>query len=134
LPSKNSRVHWDSNSQSERSIESVGVQSLTLSYTQGSTKCDSRASFLACTFLVASPRLGLQLVALQSAILCKCIYDNMHVFRDLQSENLSGKSNMGAIFFMSRLTIGWKHNQIDHKSNLLGLRNWGLVKNDVKMH
>jgi hypothetical protein len=34
----------------------VEVQSLTLSYTPGNMKCDSQASFLACTF--ASPCLG----------------------------------------------------------------------------
>jgi len=51
LPSKNSKVHWDSNSQSESSLGSVRVHSLTFSYILGSMKCDSRASFLAYIFV-----------------------------------------------------------------------------------
>jgi len=47
---------WDSNSQSESSLGSVKVHSLTLSHIPGSIKCDSRASLLACTF--ASPCLS----------------------------------------------------------------------------
>jgi hypothetical protein len=39
----------DSNSQSGSSLGSVRVHSLTLSYTPGSIRCDSRASFLAHT-------------------------------------------------------------------------------------
>ncbi len=56
MPSKSLEVHWDSNSQSESSFGSVRVHSFTLSYTLGSMKCDSRASFLACTFV--SPCFG----------------------------------------------------------------------------
>ncbi len=51
-----SRVHWDSNSQSGSPLGSVWVHSLTLSYTLGSMKCDSWVSLLAHTF--ASPCLG----------------------------------------------------------------------------
>ncbi len=46
---KNLEVRRDSNSQSGSSLESVGVHSLTLSYTLESMKCDSQASFLART-------------------------------------------------------------------------------------
>jgi len=49
-PSENSGIHWDSISQSGSSLGSVGVHSLTLSYTLGSMKCDSQASLLAHTF------------------------------------------------------------------------------------
>jgi len=56
LPFEESEIHWDSNSQSGSSLGSVGVHSLTLSYTPNSTKCDSWASFLAHTF--TSPCLG----------------------------------------------------------------------------
>jgi hypothetical protein len=42
--------------QSESSFGSVKVHSFTLSYTPGNMKCDSWASFLACT--LASPCLG----------------------------------------------------------------------------
>jgi hypothetical protein len=51
--SKNSKVHQNSNSQSGSSLGSARVHSLTLSYTPENMKCDSQASFLACTF--ASP-------------------------------------------------------------------------------
>ncbi len=47
---KISRIHWDSNSQSGNSLKSVGVHSLTFSYTPKTMKCDSQASLLACTF------------------------------------------------------------------------------------
>jgi hypothetical protein len=40
-------VHWDFNSQSGSSFGSARVHSLTLSYTPGSMRCDSQASFLA---------------------------------------------------------------------------------------
>jgi hypothetical protein len=53
---EDSRVHWDSNSQSESSFGTVEVHFLTLSYIFGSMKCNSRASLLACTF--ASTYLG----------------------------------------------------------------------------
>ncbi len=56
LPSKNSRIHQDSNSQSGNSLKSVGVHSFTFSYTPGSMKCDSWASPLARTFV--SPCFG----------------------------------------------------------------------------
>jgi len=43
---------WESigNSQSGNPLKSVWVHSFTLSYTLQSMKCDTRASFLACTF------------------------------------------------------------------------------------
>jgi len=41
---------WESNSQSESSLGSVGVQSLALSHTVENMKCDSQASLLAHTF------------------------------------------------------------------------------------
>jgi hypothetical protein len=50
MPFENLVVHWDSNSQNERALGSVGVHSFTLSYTLKNMKCDSRASFLAHTF------------------------------------------------------------------------------------
>jgi hypothetical protein len=50
------RVHLNSNSQSESSLGSVEVHSLTLSHTPRSMKCDFWASLLAHTFL--SPCLG----------------------------------------------------------------------------
>jgi hypothetical protein len=53
LLSKSLGVHWDSNSQNGNSLGNVRVHSLTLSYTPGSTRCDSRASPLART--LASP-------------------------------------------------------------------------------
>jgi hypothetical protein len=46
-----SEVHWDSNTQSESSLRSVGVHYLTLSYIPKSMKCDFRASLLARTFV-----------------------------------------------------------------------------------
>jgi hypothetical protein len=55
-PSKNSGLHWDSNFQSGSSFGSVGVHSVTFSYTLGSMKCDFQASLFAHTF--ASPCLG----------------------------------------------------------------------------
>jgi hypothetical protein len=48
---ENLRVHEDFNSQSGNSLGSVEVHSLTLSYTLGGMKCDSRASLLAHTFV-----------------------------------------------------------------------------------
>ncbi len=53
---ENSRVHWDSNSQTGNSLGSVRVHSLALSYTLENMRCDSRASLLA--FTLASPCLG----------------------------------------------------------------------------
>jgi len=53
---ENSRVHWDSNSQSGSSLGSVKVHSLTLSYILGRMRCDSWASLLARTFV--TPCLG----------------------------------------------------------------------------
>jgi hypothetical protein len=50
-PSKNLKVHRDSNSQSKNSLGNVKVHSLTLSYTLGSIKFDSWASLLAHTFV-----------------------------------------------------------------------------------
>ncbi len=47
---ENLGIHQDSNSQSGSSLNSVGVHSLTLSYTPRSMKCCSWASFLAHTF------------------------------------------------------------------------------------
>ncbi len=58
---ENLGVHWDSNSQSGSSLESVEVHSLTLSHTPRSMKCDTRASLLAYTF--ASPCIGCKLKA-----------------------------------------------------------------------
>jgi hypothetical protein len=55
---KNSKVHWDSNSQNGSSLGSVRVHSLTLSYTLRSMRCDSWASLLA--HALASPCLGLE--------------------------------------------------------------------------
>jgi len=49
-------VHWDSNSQSGRSLGSVRVHSFTFSYILGRMRCDSRTSFLTCN--LASPYLG----------------------------------------------------------------------------
>ncbi len=43
-------LHRESNSQSGTSFGSVEVHSLTLSYIPKSMRCDSRASFMACTF------------------------------------------------------------------------------------
>jgi hypothetical protein len=40
-PPKDSKIHWESNSQSGSPLGSVGVHSLTLSYTPRSMKCDS---------------------------------------------------------------------------------------------
>ncbi len=54
--SENSRVHWDSNSQSGSSLGSVDVHSLTLSHTPRNMKYESWASFLVRTF--ASPCFG----------------------------------------------------------------------------
>ncbi len=56
MPSKDSRIYQDSNSQNESSLGSVGVHSFTFSYIPGSMKCDSQASFLAHTFV--SPYFG----------------------------------------------------------------------------
>jgi hypothetical protein len=56
LLSKDSRVHQDSDSQSESSLGSVRVHSLTLFCILGSMRCDSQASFLARTLV--SPCLG----------------------------------------------------------------------------
>jgi hypothetical protein len=50
LLSEDSRIHQDFNSPSGNPLGNVWVHSLTLSYTLGSMKCDSQASFLACTF------------------------------------------------------------------------------------
>jgi len=55
-PSESSEVHRESNSQSGNSCVSVRVHFLTLSYTPGNMKCDSRVSFLTRTF--ASPFFG----------------------------------------------------------------------------
>jgi hypothetical protein len=56
-------VHWDFNSQSGNSLGSVGVHSLTLSYTSKSMKCDSQAHSwptpLQALALVVSLKLGL---------------------------------------------------------------------------
>jgi len=49
-------VHRDSNSQSGSSLGNVRVHSLTLSYTPGNMRCDSRASLLART--LANPCFG----------------------------------------------------------------------------
>jgi hypothetical protein len=54
--SKDLGVHQYSNSQSENSLGSVKVHSLTFSYTLGSVRCDSRASLLDRTLI--SPCLG----------------------------------------------------------------------------
>jgi hypothetical protein len=43
LPFKNSKVHWDFNSQSKSAFGSVGVHSFTFTSTPGSMKCDSWA-------------------------------------------------------------------------------------------
>jgi hypothetical protein len=56
LLSKNLKVHQNFNSQNGNSLESVMVHSLTLSYTLGSMRCDSQASFLARTLV--NPYLG----------------------------------------------------------------------------
>ncbi len=53
---ENLGVHQDSNSQNGSSLGSVKVHSLTLSYTLGSMRCDSRASLLARN--LASPYHG----------------------------------------------------------------------------
>ncbi len=50
LLSENFGIDRDSIYQSASSLGSVGVHSLTLSYTPGSMKCDSQASLLARTF------------------------------------------------------------------------------------
>jgi hypothetical protein len=68
-PFKNLEVHWDSNLQSWSSLGSVGVHSLTLSYTFRNLKCDSRASFLARTF--TSPCFGRKPKARVATILLK---------------------------------------------------------------
>ncbi len=64
LPSKDSGLHQDSNSQSGSSLGSVGVHFFTISYTSGSMKCDFWAHSWPVPWqalaLVASPRLGLQ--------------------------------------------------------------------------
>ncbi len=56
LPFEDSKVHQDFTFQNGSSFGSVGVHSLTFSYTPRSMKCDSQASFLAHTF--ASPCFG----------------------------------------------------------------------------
>jgi hypothetical protein len=55
--SKDSRVHWNYNSQSGSPLGSVCTHSLTPSYILVSMKCDSWVSLSACTF--ASPTLRL---------------------------------------------------------------------------
>jgi hypothetical protein len=55
-PFKNLEVHWDSNSQSGSSFESLEVHSLTFSRTLATVDCDSWASLLAHAFV--SPCLG----------------------------------------------------------------------------
>jgi hypothetical protein len=47
---ENLKTHWDSNSQSGSPFGSVWVHSLTLSYTPGNMKCDSRVSLSTHTF------------------------------------------------------------------------------------
>jgi len=56
LLSKDSRVHWKSNSQSGSSFGNARVHSFTLSYIPGSMRCDSQASLLAYT--IVSPCFG----------------------------------------------------------------------------
>jgi len=56
LLSQNLWIHQDSNSQSENPLGSVWVHSFTLSYIPKNMKCNSWASFLACTFVI--PYLG----------------------------------------------------------------------------
>ncbi len=53
---EDSRIHWDSNSQSGSPLESMWVHSMTPSYTPRNMKCDSQASLSARTF--ASPYFG----------------------------------------------------------------------------
>jgi hypothetical protein len=56
LPSKNLRVHRNSNFQSGSPLGSVWVDSFTFSYTPESMKCDFQVSFSACTY--ANPCFG----------------------------------------------------------------------------
>ncbi len=47
---EDSRIHWDSNSQSGSSFGNVEVHSFRFSHILGSMKCDSQVSFLVHTF------------------------------------------------------------------------------------
>jgi hypothetical protein len=55
-PSKDSRVHRNSNSQNGSLLGSVRVHSFTLSFTPENMRCDSQASLLACNLV--SPCFG----------------------------------------------------------------------------
>jgi hypothetical protein len=75
LPSKDLKVHWDSNSQSGSSLGNVGVHLLTLSYIPRSMNCDSRASLLARTF--ANPCLSCEPKAMVATIIMLLVYNNL---------------------------------------------------------
>jgi hypothetical protein len=74
---ENSRIHRDSNSQSESSFGSVRVYSLTLSYTPRIMRCDSWASLLARTFaslcLGREPKVRVATLKLFSTTIYTCI-------------------------------------------------------------
>jgi hypothetical protein len=72
LPSKDLGIHWNSNFQSGSSFGSVRVHSVTVSYTLGSMRCDSRAFLLACTLV--SLCLGREPKATIATIFFKCVY------------------------------------------------------------
>jgi hypothetical protein len=88
FPFENLGVHRDSNSQSGSSLGSVRVHSLTLSYTLGSMKCDSRASLFARTF--TSPCLGCEpkvKVATFYVLLILLLVNYLQGYNDIESTN-----------------------------------------------
>jgi hypothetical protein len=77
LLSENSRVYRESNSQSGSSFGSVGVHSLTRSYTLESMKRDSQADlfiFFLLVFLVAALWPGFGLVVIKIRLICPTFY------------------------------------------------------------
>ncbi len=85
FPSKDLGVHWDSNSQNGSPFGSVGVHSLTLSYTPGSMKYESWDSLLACTFaspcLAHKPKVRVAIVKYRDLFLWQhSIFKNPHKY------------------------------------------------------
>jgi len=102
----------DSNSQSGSSLGSVGVHSLTLSYTPESMKCNSWASLLACTFtspyLNCEPKAKIMTVTFQESLLL-VIKGTLGKNKFLQCLKMFKIFVIFLQYMGSPLPFGWSH-------------------------
>jgi hypothetical protein len=114
---------WESNSQNGNSLGNVRVHSLTLSYTPGSMRYDSRASFLAR--ILAGPCLGrkpkARVATTRHVHILNCFFVLLFMFSFATIDNLS------YVYSFASITIFHLLNQLSMVSHSFSLNTLSIV-------